>query len=108
MSYIVDYDNDYLHVDGTETGSYTAPDGTTVSGVVFRRGSLSHSDMQNGMSFGVSPGDIPFVVFAATLGGLVPETNGLITVGGVSYTVLVVTTRADAVQYRCIARQVVV
>lgn len=101
MAYAVDYSDDWQHVDGVEDGTYTPPGGSAQA-VKVRRSELRRSDIQ-GSVVGVSPGDVPFVVW--NIAGKA-EVNATLAVAGVTYTVIEVAfRRADGTQHRLICRE---
>jgi len=101
VAYAVDYTDDWQHVDGVEDGTYTPPGGSGVA-VKVRRDTLRRSDIQ-GSTLGVSPGDVPFIVWK--IGGKA-EVNATLSVGSDTYMVIEVAfERGDGAQHRLICRE---
>lgn len=106
MTYVVDYSGDHAFLDGVETASYVQPDGTTSGGstIKVRRGVLGTAELSNPI-LGLNPGDVPFAIWLSTLDTGTIEPEGVLTVGGVDWTVLQMTERADNVQVVAICRK---
>lgn len=105
MTYSVDFSADWQHVDGVESASYTSADGlTTVATIHVRRSTLSKADYAGG-EFGYVPTDLPLIVWKDGLDATVPEIDGTIVLGGVTYTVVGFANRGDLSQYRLVVRR---
>jgi len=103
--YSVDYSGDWQHVEGVDNAQYTLPDATTPAygSVKIRIGSFTRSDYAGG--FGVSPRDVPITIWLETL-DVEPRINGVLTVGGVDYTIIgVLSRRPDGAQMRLQCRR---
>ena len=100
MATPLDYSGDHVFLDGVESGTYTAPDGT-VSNVTVLRDHLRRAGIA-GALIGVSSGDVPFFVW-----GLDDvEVNATLTVSGTVYTVIEATyQRSDRAHHRLICRE---
>lgn len=90
MTYIVDHSGDHAFVDGVESATYTDPSGNVDTQVKVRLGSLSMSELQAGLSFGVSMGDVPFTIWNETVinGKLLP--GGRLVVAGTGFQVIAI------------------
>lgn len=105
MSYVVDYSNDWKHIDGVEEATYTDPAGKIDTLVKVLRGALSRSDLQGGL-IETSVGDIPWTVWMGRIinGELLP--NGRLVVGTVGYTLIgILSVLPDGSQTRILTRK---
>jgi len=99
------YASSYIFIDGIETGTYTALDSSTVSGVKLKRGSKTLADLSGG-TIAVSQADVSFVVWNSTMGSQVLEMHGKLTVDAVDYLIVgIQPLRADHAQTRVCCRK---
>jgi hypothetical protein len=104
MPYSVDYADDYAHVDGVDTATYTPLSGSAVTTVKVRRAQLSFTDLQSGV-LALDPGDVPWIVWLGTLGAAVLQTEATLTVNSVVYTIISWVERPDQKQARVFTRK---
>lgn len=103
MPLSVDYSEDWQWVDGVETLSITPKDpaSSPIDSVQGVRTSVLESGSPLGADYGPSPESVTFYVWAATLGGYVPNQGDIVTdESSISWVVDSTSLRSDAAQRR--------
>lgn len=109
MAIADDLAESWRYVEGVETVTLTPqnPPAGSVENVKAKRRVLSRANMaQFGGVVGLSPNDVPFHLWASTLGGVTPELGDLVTDGeGVTYTIQAASLESLKQRWRCLCRK---
>lgn len=105
MASIVNYNGEWEFIDGIEDVILQSlnPEGETAESGKGLRGNVTWKDASVVANYGHSRADLVFVLWTATLGGLIPKHGDKIEdENGDVYTILVAEMNRNGSQYRCI------
>lgn len=99
-----DYSGSHALIADASTGTYTPPGSSPISGVVMRKGSVTHSDYQTYRA----PVDASFNVWLGTITGATIAINGVLTFASVAWVIVAIPFIAgDGSQARCLCRKAI-
>lgn len=108
MSIVSDIATDYQHIEGVENVTFTPrnPDAASINNVKALRRELSKSAQYLGASAGIEPTDVPWHLWATTLGAVVPKNGDTVTdSAGIVWRIKSLTFSPRTSRYRCLCRQ---